>query len=288
MKKSIIIGCLLLILPNIMLAQKDTKKNKKTPETERSAEDANALYNEALAAYNARDLKTAEKLFGKVIQNDPKNWQAYFNRGQIFLIQKQNAKALADFTSAKDIKPADAVLRYDIGVIQANNKQIDEAITSFGQAILLNKNYAKAYSNRAELYRMKKDYTAAKSDAVQAKKLDKNDILPYFTIAQMLIDTKKYKEAVAQLDTVCLSFPAKMQPYMQRGTALMELKKYKDAAADFSKVIFLNPKYAAAYLERGKARIALKMDDEACDDFAQAADLKHPDAGECMRDFCNN
>jgi tetratricopeptide (TPR) repeat protein len=291
-QKNLILS-LLWLTPCFIFAQSKTKTPKKAATTTQSSTNDpeaanNALYNEAVAAYNARDLKTAEKLFDKVLKADPKNWRAYVNRGQIFLIQKQTAKGLADFQAAKEIKPDDATLRYDIGVIEAGCKQQDDAISSFGQAIALNKNYAKAYSNRAELYRMKKNYAAAKTDLTKAKALDKNMILPYFTQAQMLIDEKKYKEAVAQLDTVCLTFPAEMQPYMQRGIALSELKRYKEAGLDFSKVIFLDKKYAAAYIERGKTRIALKMDDDACEDFARAADLNHPNAGEYMRDYCNN
>jgi tetratricopeptide (TPR) repeat protein len=288
MRISLYFSSLLLVFaPVCLLAQADAKnKNNKTTVQDEAA--VQKMYTAALDAYNAHDLKTAEKGFDKVLVANPNNWHAYINRGQIHLMNKQNGKAVADFAAAKKIRPKDATIPYDIGVIEGNNARFEEAVASFTAAIALDSTYAKAYSNRAEMYRMQRNYTAAKADLAKAKRLDKSLPAVYFTTAQLLLDEKKYKQAKLQLDTICLAFPAQMQPYMLRGLAFFELKQYKEAATDFSKVLFLDQRYAPAYIARGKARVALGLEEAACDDFGRAADLRHPDAGEFMRDFCNN
>jgi tetratricopeptide (TPR) repeat protein len=244
------------------------------------------LYAEALSAYNANDLKRAEKGFDKVLSVDDKHWRAHLNLGQIHLINKQVEKAFAAFYAAKKIKPNDAVLYYDIAVMEGNCKYYDVAINSFSEAIALDSTFAKAYSSRAELYRITKDYVAARVDLAKAKKLDKTITAINFTSAQMLLDEKKYKLALEQLDVVCFAYPNQVLPSFLRGTALLELKKYKGAEADFSKVLLLDPQHAAAYTARGRARVALGMSAESCEDFAQAAELGNADAKNLLRELC--
>jgi Tfp pilus assembly protein PilF len=255
---------------------------------EKIAEEVNQLFKKGTDAYKMRDLKTAEELLSKAIKLDPKHWQSFVNRGQLYLMEKKWDKGHADFKKAIEIKPTDPALHYDIGVIEATAGHFDDAIRHFSTAINLKKDYTKALSNRAEMYRLKKDTAAARKDLNAAKKVDKNVPLAYFTEAQMMIDKKDFKKAAVMLDSICKEFPSEMQPYMQRGLVRLELKKYKEANIDFSKVLFLKPNYAPAFIGRGKARFQLGQEAEACEDWTKAEELQHPDADELLGEFCNN
>jgi len=87
-----------------------------------------------------------------VIEINPKDAEAYYNRGVIYANKGQYDLAISDFTKAIEIDPRHAGAYSDRGVIYANKGQYDEAVDDFTKALEINPKDAGAYDNRGALY----------------------------------------------------------------------------------------------------------------------------------------
>ena len=108
------------------------------------------------------------------------------------------------------------------------------------------------------------------------------------TKAAILMEEKKYPEALVLLDKIISKNPAQATPYIERGDVQFKLKKFKDAATDYTQALFIRPDFAELYIKRGQARLKYREDDGACEDFTRAASLNDPEAETLMREHCHD
>jgi len=87
--------------------------------------------------------------FSKAIKINPRDANAYYNRGITYYYKGQYDQAISDFNKALEINPKDAELYYNRGIANDLKGDYDQAISDFTQALELNPNYAKAYFNKA-------------------------------------------------------------------------------------------------------------------------------------------
>jgi tetratricopeptide (TPR) repeat protein len=108
----------------------------------------------------------------------------------------------------------------------------------------------------------------------------------YLKIGNELLDKKKYKEAIAQLDKAIAVDADNGEAYAYRGTAKYHLKDYKGAIADFDIAIKLIPDYGEVYDLRGVAKGELGDKVGACEDWNKAFELGFNKAFELIDKFC--
>lgn len=84
--------------------------------------------------------------------------------------QNADQYAVAAFRKAISLDPINPVLHLDLATLVASMNQLDEAIGETKTAITLKPDYANAYYNLANFYRLKADYTNAKAAIEQTKK----------------------------------------------------------------------------------------------------------------------
>ena len=150
--------------------------------------------------YNKKDYQGAIADLDKVIELNPKYFDAYNNRGVVKGKLKQHKKAIADFDKAIKLNPKDAQAYYNRGVAKKTLKQYKEAIADYDKAIKLNPEDAAAYNNRG--------------------------------VAKRTL--KQYKEAITDYDKAIELDPKYVKAYNNRGFAYRELGKKEEADADFS------------------------------------------------------
>lgn len=84
--------------------------------------------------------------------------------------QNADQYAVAAFRKAIALDPINPVLYLDLATLVASMNQLEEAIQETRKAISLKPDYANAYYNLANFYRLKADYTNAKAAIEQTKK----------------------------------------------------------------------------------------------------------------------
>ncbi|HKO98801.1 MAG TPA: tetratricopeptide repeat protein [Pyrinomonadaceae bacterium] len=93
-------------------------------------------YNRGLELLRASDWSGAVFAFTSVIELDPKDADAYNNRGVAYSSQRNFEPAIADFTRSIELKPTDGAYANRAGVYFAQRK-IAEAVADFSEALKL-------------------------------------------------------------------------------------------------------------------------------------------------------
>ena len=106
---------------------------------------AKELFAKGIDFYNVGDFKGALKIFNATLQLAPKNYDAYYFRGECYqrLWDNRNYKqARADFDKAKALDPNDAEFYFQYGKL---SREENEILNSLNRAIAYNPNFAEAY-----------------------------------------------------------------------------------------------------------------------------------------------
>ena len=132
-------------------------------------------HKKAQAALNARDYKTAIKLFTEILDSGrlPKTWVAptYYFRGKAYRSSRQYDAAITDYEAAVKADPKMDVAFYEMGAAYQGKNAHAKAITAFGQAIALKTNNADYYYGRCVSYSYLGNFNAAINDCEAASRL---------------------------------------------------------------------------------------------------------------------
>jgi len=166
-----------------------------------------------------------------------------------------------------------AKLYCESGIEHYEQKQYQEAINDFTQAIACQIKFGEAYGNRARAYFKLKRHGQAWQDCDRAIELNPKDAMAYTTRAGVKFQLRNYRQAIEDCDRAIELNPRLTKAYYYRGLALCQLKQYPAAVPNFSKVIQANPYLSQAYYNRGLAHAKLGNKRQAFFDWRHAADL---------------
>lgn len=190
------------------------------------------------AAANDTDRAIAD--YTAAIRRDPKNANAYYNRGNAYSEKGDTDRAIADYTETVRLNPTYANAYYNRGNSYSNKGDMDRAIADYTAAIRLNPKNANAYYNRGNAYSRDARTDRAIADYSEAIRLD----------------------------------PGYLNAYFNRGNAHGSKDDTSLAIADYTEVIRLDPTYANAYLNRGLAYEKLADFAKARSDFTAMLGLR--------------
>ena len=250
----------------------------KTEDLEKSIKNYNNLIDENpnnIAAYYNRGLdkqslgryEEALEDYNKVIELNPNYSEAYNNRGGIKVNISKYAEALKDFSKAVKINSDYAEAYNNIGLIQHELEKYTKAIRYFNKAIKLNLSAFSSYYNRG----------LAKLALVQISQEDnflnrfKNTVCNPFFNDKFKADM--YEEAIKDFNKAIELNPYFFDGYNDRGNVKSDLNKHREAIKDYDKAIELNPIFFGAYNNRGLSKAELGKHKEAIKDFDEALKL---------------
>ena len=191
---------------------------------------------------NKNELKDKQKAiadYTQAIKINPKDADAYINRGNARDDLGDKQGAIDDYTQAIKINPNYALAYYNRGVVRYDLGDKQGAIDDYTLAIKFNPNYADAYNNRGNVRKDLGDKQGAIDDYNLAIKFNPNLALAYYN----------------------------------RGIVRNDLGDKQGAIDDYNQAIKINPNYADAYYNRGIVRYELGDKQGTIDDFQQAAKL---------------
>jgi tetratricopeptide (TPR) repeat protein len=168
--------------------------------------------------------------------------------------------------------PAAALSAFNQGVRLVSERQYQNALESFGDAIRLDPKLAQAYAWRAYVYNIQGNTSAAVSDCDSAIQLDPNLEQPYSTRARIKYLGQDYPNAIADSTKAVALNPKDVGAYSTRAFSYVRQKEYQKAIDDLTAALKVQAKnlpkgeYAAMYGYRGICNLALKNYDAAVDD----------------------
>ena len=118
-----------------------------------------------------REYQNAIGHYTKVIELNPGNVEAYYNRGEAHLNVNKIPEAIQDFSEIITLDPDNAEAYYSRGSTYLKIKEPSEAIQDFSKIITLDTGNGEAYYSRSKAYLSMEEWEKAKVDLITSKNM---------------------------------------------------------------------------------------------------------------------
>lgn len=192
----------------------------------------------------------------------PQSQDSAFQRGLISLRDGHLENALSELTAAEAQSPLDAPIRNFRGVSLAQLGRTEEAAAEYREAVRLDPRMEDAYRNLGLLEWSGRALDAAAADLRHALSLVPNDSFAHYYLGRVLLDSKKYSDALAELNESSVPQPNEPQFLIQLLIANHSLGREKEENRVIDRLLAL-PLDAAHSLSVADLLLSMKRNDAA-------------------------
>ena len=221
----------------------------------------------------------AIEAYSHAIKLNPRDTDAYNNRGVAYQKLGKVDRAIEDYNTAIPINPYDAVIYSNRGAAYVDKGELDRGLEDLKRAIELNPIYAETFYNRGIAFVNKGEYDRAIADFNKAVELGRDHADVYNNRGIAFHKKGKFDRAIVDFDTAIKMSPKFPNHYVNRGNAYHDKGAIDHAIEDFNRAMELNPNCTNAYNSRGNVYSGKGEYDCAIADFNKAIQLK-PDLAE--------
>ena len=218
----------------------------------RMSDSIHTLLEQAISHHQQARLQSAEDCYAKVLQIDPRQFDALHLIGVIAKQRGDHQTAMNFFAKAIAVDPKQAKVHCNLGATLQDLDKSTEALACYDLAISLQKDYAMAWNNRGNCLRQLGRYAEALESFTRAMEVQIN-----------------YPEA-----------------FLNRGVCLQEIDEHEQALIDFEDALRLRAIYPAAQFARGYSLQQLHRYSQALEAYALAND-PHSSAQQQAAVQCN-
>ena len=162
-------------------------------------------------------------------------------------------EALSSYSQAIELQPDFALAHNNLGNTLKELGRLDEALKSYNQAITLKPNFASAYSNLGVTQQELGRLDEALSSYNQAIVLQPDFAEAHSNLGNTLKELGRLDEAIASYSQAIALKTNFALAHNNLGVILQELGRLDEALASYSQAIELQPDYAEAYVNLGIA-----------------------------------
>src|SRR5579883_2261686 len=217
----------------------------------------------------------AGMVFSLVHGQKGKKRDRHLSQGLELFQQKDYEQALVEYTEAIRLDPACAVAYANRASIYFNQGELDKAINDCDRALELDAKLMLAYANRAGAYLNKGELDAAIDDCSRALELSPQSSLAYANRGAAYFNKGDFDRAIADCSQAVANDPSLSLSYLNRAAAFLAKGDNDGAISDCSQALKINPALARAYALRGLA-VFNKGDDLASIEDADEALRRDP------------
>ncbi len=200
------------------------------------------------------------------IASHPENAALYYKRSQIFM-QKNNIKqAFDDINKAVSIDSTKTDYYLMLADVSFKGLQIQKAIDAFKKAISVDPKSKEAHLKLSELYLYIKAYTPCLSEANEALMIDKNIAKAYFIKGFAYKETADTPKAISSFQTAVEIQSEYYDAYIQLGN-IEAARKHKIALQYYNNALRLQPNSTEALYNRGLLFQNMGELDKALEDY---------------------
>lgn len=208
-------------------------------------------------------LDQAEESFQQVIAAKPRNAEAYYNLGTLYLRRKSPTEARRFLRQAIDLQPDYPAAWNNLGLIAAQENQNDEAIRNFQRSLELRSNYAVALLNLGNVYRRVGNNDEAQKYLFAALQAEPNDPEANYSVGMLCARQSKVEDALKYLEKAVSLRPDYADALNNLGVLYIREQRYPDAEAQFKTCIQVSPDFDQPYLNLARLYVLLHEDDKA-------------------------
>ncbi|MEI8135726.1 MAG: tetratricopeptide repeat protein [Bacteroidota bacterium] len=231
----------------------------------------------------SQDWKSAINLYEDINKKYPNQFLVLNSIGVESMFLNEDNKALEYLNKAVSVAPRNYKGFYNRGLLYLKNKQPELAIESFNQTLELF-NYSKAYVGRANAYYMLSDFPKAINDANYILKTEVDNTKAHFVLGNCYNDMNRLEDALNEYNKCIKINKDEAEFYFKRAIVYGKNQDFNACINEINVCLQLNPTYYEAYYWRGVAKVNLKQN--ACEDFKLAAQKNYQPAIDAFNKYC--
>jgi protein O-GlcNAc transferase len=217
----------------------------------------------AVALMNMERFREAERFISAAIRLHPHSDVSFYNYGLILKWLNKPALALRQFDQALLLNPSVAETWNNRGTVLSDLERYDDAVSDFNSALGLAPNYAEAHCNKAKAFAHLRRFDEALAAYSKALAIRSDLVAAWLGRGEVYFQLDRYSEALFAYDKALAIDAALPEAWLGRGNACTELKRCEEAFASYDRALALKPHFAKAWLGRGNAFFSLKRCNEA-------------------------
>ncbi len=198
-----------------------------------------------LRAQLRADDETRLKDYGRAIELDPANTEAWQGRALTYLQMGDADKAIADFQQLIEDNKENVNARLALAEALTNLERFEDAIKQIDEAIEMAPDESVAYTLRARLKMIEEDVKSALADLNQALRLNPQDVIALMLRARLHLAEDDMGAAKADVETALLLSPGLIQGILIRSVIAAEEGRMTDAIADIQLLLQDDPENVA-------------------------------------------
>jgi predicted O-linked N-acetylglucosamine transferase (SPINDLY family) len=237
----------------------------------------NSLLQDAINFFFKNNFVEAKILLYKILDSEPKNFDALNLIGVINGNENNHLEALNFFKKAQKIRPGDNLINFNLAKSFSEIGDDLEAVKYYEIAIKLDKNHLDSLLNFGKSLDQLKRYDEALIYYDHAIKIKPDYFEAHYNKGNTLKTLKLNDEALIHYDQAIKLKPDFFEAYNNRGATFESLKRYDDALFNYDQAIKLKPNFSLPYYNKANIFKNLKRYDEALFNYQKALKLK-PDS----------
>ncbi len=194
--------------------------------------------------------------FRLALQDDPSSAEAYYGLGSAYLNLQKIAAARDSFEHAVKLRasyPGTLANAWNnLGLIATREKNTDEAIRCFTQALDSSPNHSIALDNLGNAYRLERNWDEARKTFERALQVDSRDADASYGLAMVFAQADDTTRAYEYLRRALDSRPAYPEALNNLGILYLRTGRRDEAVASFEQCIRVAPQFDQSYLNLAK------------------------------------
>ena len=190
-------------------------------------------FQDAINAQSSGDIKKAEKIYKRLLSQDPNNFQILHNYAVVNFNLKKFKEAENLFKKAILINKNNHQIFNSYGVLLKEIKQYNEAIAKFNTSIELRDDYLSPYLNLISIYKEYNNQQELLNIYNKIIKIKPDFIEMYFEISSIFEDQGKLDDAIKTLKTIFRYAPESIDCHLK----ISDLYKKNNQAEESKKII---------------------------------------------------
>ncbi len=245
-------------------------------------DDANALHLLGVVAYQCGDVGTALRLIERALPQLPELPDIHVNYGNALRETGRLTEAGASYRRAIALNPDYGMAHNNLAVALNEQEEFAAGLASSERALALIPEYFGAYANRADALMGLERFAEAEAPLHRALDLAPDRAQTHRDLGWVLAKLGRYEEAVSCLEQAIALDPDDPTTHFALGTTLHLRKDLPGSEAGLRRAVALAPTYIAAWHELGTVLRSSGRFEEARACFQRALEL-HPDQPEIYR-----
>ncbi len=228
-------------------------------------DNADALHLNGLIAFQMRNFGKAEELIGKAIWKKPDFPDYYQSIGAVYKYQGKLDKALTSFMRSYALCPEKPDALYEVGNIHYKKGAIEKAEECMNRVIAKNKSHINALYRLATIHTKTENYEKSNACLKRLLKLNPSMAQAHNNMGLNHKAKGRFNKAVRCFEKAADLKPDMFHVFCNMAVAYQELNRFDVALKSLEKALEINPGYAQAHYNMG---IVLQQMGKAVDAIA--------------------